>query len=355
LPEPAATEVGAVIKTYDELVELADRILRAAGADESNARTVAEHLAGADLCGAATHGVCHLPGYVSDVRESRIDPRGKPHVLAESGATALVSGGWTFGQVGAQYAAEKGAELAQSSGVALVGLVEAHHTGRLGHYSELLAARGFVSLMWSGGYGEADPHTVPFGGRDRLLGTNPITMGAPGTDGPSLMYDFATTTVAGMKVHNAARRGERLPPGSIVGPNGRPSNDPADFFAGGGHLPFGAHKGYAIAMGAEWLGRILTGSDQHGEGRALNPILGRQGVSLIVIRADVFVPMEAFVESASQMVQRTHAVRPAPGVERVLVPGEIEQTTRERQRAEGIPMEAEVWSSLLDLQQELGA
>jgi LDH2 family malate/lactate/ureidoglycolate dehydrogenase len=343
------------VKTTSELTALATRILRMAGADEENAGIVAEHLAGADAAGVHSHGVCHLPGYVADIEAGRLDPVAKPEVLHDCPTYALVSGNWTFGQVAAQYATELALAKADDSGIALVGLVRAHHIGRLGHFVEVAAARGAISMVWGGGYAEEDPHTAPYGGRERLLGTNPIAFGFPGGHELPMTFDFATTAVAGMKVVTARRRGQSLPPGSIIDRNGVPSTNPEDFFEGGAHMAFGGHKGYAMAMAAEWLGRLVTGSDRYADAPRGGRILGHQGVTFIVFRADLFAPLEEFQARSDQMVRRTRRVAPAPGFDRVFVPGELEFTTRERQRASGVQIEDDEWASLADLLDRLAA
>jgi len=350
-----ASLADVILKSTTELAAAAKEILELTGADEENARIVAEHLAAADECGVHSHGVCHLPGYVVDIEAGRLDPVAKPSVLQDQQSYALVSGNWTFGQVAAQYATELALAKVESVGISLVGLVESHHIGRLGHFVELVGSRGAICMVWGGGYAEDDPHAVPFGGRERLLGTNPIAFGFPGGHEPPMMFDFATTAVAGMKVVTARRRGETLPPGSLIDSSGLPSTNPDDFFAGGAHVIFGGHKGYAISMAAEWLGRLLTGSDAYADAQHGGRILGHQGVTIIVIRADLFAPLGAFEGRADEMARRTNNVSPAPGYERVLVPGELEFRTRERQRADGIELEDEVWDSLLDLRERLAA
>jgi len=349
----AAERTRVIVKTTAELAATAKQILELAGADEQNAAIVAEHLAAADESGVHSHGVCHLPGYVDDIEAGRLDATARPATLREESGYALVSGNWTFGQVAAQYATELGLAKANSAGISLVGLVESHHIGRLGHFTELAASRGAICMVWGGGYAEEDPHTAPYGGRERLLGTNPIAFGFPGGDEPPMTFDFATTAVAGMKVVTARRRGEALPAGSLIDARGAPSTNPEDFFDGGAHVTFGGHKGYAIAMAAEWLGRLLTGSDAYADTRHGGRILGHQGVTIIVIRADLFAPLQAFEERADEMARRTAKVAPAPGFDRVLVPGEIEFRTRERQRAHGVAMEDDVWESLMQLRERL--
>ena len=62
------------------------------------------------------------------------------------GSIAVVSGSWTFGQVGAEFAAKLAIERAKQHKVAIVGAVHCNHTGRLGHYCELAAAEGIGTI-----------------------------------------------------------------------------------------------------------------------------------------------------------------------------------------------------------------
>jgi LDH2 family malate/lactate/ureidoglycolate dehydrogenase len=343
------------VHTTSELAALAREILERAGADEENASIVANHLAAADECGVHSHGIVHLPGYVEDIHAGRLEPVAKSKVIRDERTYGLVSGNWTFGQVAAEDATALAIAKAREAGIAVVGLVECHHIGRLGHFVEMAAEQGAISMVWAGGYAEEDPHSAPYGGRERVLGTNPIAFGFPGGEEPPMSFDFATTAIAGMKVVTARRRGEQLPPGSTIDKDGAPTTDPEDFFNGGAHVSFGGHKGYAIAMAAEWLGRLLTGSDAYADALHGGRILGHQGVTFIVIRADLFTPLEQFEARADEMCRRTSSIAPAPGFDRVRVPGELEARTRERYRADGVPIEDAVWETLIELRDRLAA
>ena len=128
-------------------------------------------------------------------------------------------------------------------------MVQKHHVGRLGHYVEMAAERGMIGLALAAGQGVANPAAVPYGGAEKLLHTNPLAVAFPtGVADHPLMFDFATSATAGVKVTNAERRGQKLEHGYIVDRHGSPTDDPREFFAGGGHAPFGGHKGYAIML-----------------------------------------------------------------------------------------------------------
>ena len=137
-----------IMRTAEALRQLTCRILSAAGADRSNAQEVAEHLVLANLKGVDTHGIWHIPGYVKAIRAGQLVPGKKPAILEEKPNTALISGHWTFGQVAARFAMETAIRKAGREQVALVGLVQAHHIGRLGHYAEMAAAEKMISMVW---------------------------------------------------------------------------------------------------------------------------------------------------------------------------------------------------------------
>ena len=340
-------------KTPQELHSLVTNILLAVGATEANASRVAEALVSSHLAGVDPHGVWHLAGYVRDIRDGYLVPTAVPEIVSETTATALVTGNWTFGFVAAKYAMELAIQKTGKQGVSVVGIVRCGHIGRLGEYSEMAAAEGMVSMVWAGGYSEDQQTTMPYGGLKPILHTNPLSMGFPAGDEVPMILDFATTGVSGSKVVQARDRGEKLPSGNIVDKDGNPTTNPDEFFNGGGHLPFGGHKGYAIMLAVETLGRILTGSDSYAEIHRGGLYNRHQGITIVVVKADVFQPLGDFTTRVDDLERRMRAVPPAPGFKEVLVPGDLESRSREARR-DGIPVPDDVWKVLTDLATEVG-
>ena len=343
-----------ITRTADELHTLVKRILIAAGADEENAEGVAQHLVLANLSGVDTHGIWHLPSYVTAVKAGEILPSARPVILQESANSALISGRWTFGQVAARYAMEVAIEKAREQNVAIAGLVQSHHIGRLGHYVEMAASNRMVGMVWAGGLSEEEPTAAPYGGRARVLHTNPHAVGFPANVESPMMFDWATTALSGVKVINAVNRGESLPPDCIIDKDGNPTTDPNDCIDGGSYLPFGAHKGYSLMMAVEFLGRIFTGSDAYVEAERAGPIMRHQGVTMIAFKADLFRPFAEYAGQADEMQRRVRAIPPAPGFKEVLAPGDMEHRTRVARRRDGIPIAGDVWQSVLETADLLG-
>jgi LDH2 family malate/lactate/ureidoglycolate dehydrogenase len=343
-----------ITRTAEDLHNLVTAVLLAAGADERNAAIVADHLVLSNLSGVDTHGVLQLPKYVGAIRAGYLAPIARPAVLRETSTSALVTGNWTFGQVAARFGMEVAVAKAAEQNVAVVGIVQSHHIGRVGTYAEMAAAAGMVSIITAGGFGPGTRASVPYGGRQRLLHTNPIAIGFPAGEEPPLVLDYATTALSAVKVENAHRRKELLPPGRLVDKDGLPTTDPAAFFSGGGILPFGEHKGWALMMAMEFLGGILTGSEGHAAPEHGGPIFGLQGVTMVVLRADLFQPLAEYAARADAMERKARAVPPAPGFQEVLVPGDPEARCRVQREREGIPIADDIWQTVVEAATSLG-
>ena len=119
-------------------------------------------------------------------------------------------------------------------------------------------------------------------------------------------------------------------------------------------MAFGRHKGYAIMLAAEYLGRILTGSDDFAQEGRGGPVFGHSGTTIIAIKADLFQALPDYSQRAQEMADRIRAVPPAPGFQEVLVPGDLEARTRAIRQRDGIPVPRKLWDEIMNLGRSLG-
>jgi delta1-piperideine-2-carboxylate reductase len=91
-----------------------------------------------------------------------------------------------------------------------------------------------------------------------LFGTNPMAFAWPRHEKPPLVFDQASSACARGEIQLRLRDGRPLPDGWAIGPDGKPTNDPAEALAGA-QLPFGGFKGSNIAMMVELLAGPLLG------------------------------------------------------------------------------------------------
>jgi hydroxycarboxylate dehydrogenase B len=339
--------VPEVTLTGDELQRVCVALLSAVGTPGDLAVIVAGGLRDANLAGHDSHGLVRLPQYLQRAREGTIEPAARAEVVRRRGATACVSARRGWGQPAARLAARTAAGIAGELGVGAVILQESAHVGRMADYVESIAAEGQLGMAVT----NATPNVAPFGGRDRRLGTDPIAFAIPRPERrPPIVVDFATSVRAEGKVRVARAAGRKVPPGTLIDRDGRPSDDPEDFYAGGALLPAEGHKGYGLAVAIEALGGILSGM-----GPAMLPAYGAgNGMFVLALEVDAFIPVERFMGQVEDMAQVLEDTPPAPGVERVLLPGEPELRSAERRGREGIPVAEATWREVCELADELG-
>jgi len=341
------------LRTADQLRELVTATLLAAGASDANARVVAHSVVDSNLAGHDSHGVVRIPSLVRDALSGKLKPAVSPRVTQENLSTAVVDGGSTFGHVGSRLATEIAIRKAQETSIAGVALTRANHTGRIGEWAEMGAAEGMVTLVLgsraNSSRGTAGGTLAPYGGRSGAMGTSPIAWSVPRRSGQTpILLDYATSAVAQGKLQIARLKGESVPLGWIIDSQGRPTTDVEAFFGGGAQLPFGGHKGYALALIVSLLSIGLSAGDK------LDPSEHASCLFVVCVDPAAFRPAEEFLDFVEQTAARIKAVPPAKGFDEVLLPGEPEARSRIARMRDGIPLPDEIWTELAQLAEGLG-
>jgi LDH2 family malate/lactate/ureidoglycolate dehydrogenase len=329
-----------------ELESLVEQVFLAAGSPAETARLVAASLVLSNLKGVDSHGVMRVPEYVRLIGEGRIVPDATP-LVERDGSAVQIDGRWCFGQVGAREAALLAAGIAGETGVAVATLRHVHHVGRLGEYVELAAAAGLVAVAFCS-TGPPGGRVVPFGGRRAFLATNPLAFAVPAGSRPAIVADFSTSAAAEGRVRLAHQNGLEVPDGWLVDANGRPTQDPAALYEGGALLPAGGHRGYALGLLVELLGGVLAGAGCASLGES-------PGNGLVLIALDpARFGGESFLAGVDRVAKAALAVEPAPGFDRVRLPGEPELETEAKRRTEGIPIREATWAEISEVSARLG-
>ncbi len=332
----------------EPLQRLCRDIFAASGAPEDIAGQVAESLVLTNLFGHDSHGVLRVKQYVSMIGKGMIKPCARPSVKRSFGATAMATGGYGFGQIGARFTAALAIELARQHGISAVTLGQNTHIGRLGEYTQMMAAEGLIGICFTSGT-MFRGWVTPYGGRERVFGTNPMSFAVPCQDSGSLLLDFATAGVAHGKIVLARAKGASLPSGMLLDKQGRPTTDAAILDDGAVLLPMGLHKGSGLALMMEIIPTLLAGhrpitSDEFHFG---NPTL------MMALDPRAFDADTDFQSHVGALTQRVKAVKPAEGFDEVLLPGEPEARSYRQRVRHGIPLPAAVWADLKGIARDL--
>lgn len=322
-------------------------MLAAMGSGEGEAETVADHLVEANLKGHDSHGVGMMPKYVENWLGGTLAINKALDVTRDEGPFLMADAGGGHGQVVALEMTRRTIARAKDTGVAISGLVRAHHIGRVGTYGEAIAAAGLVGLQFVNVAGHG-PTVAPFGGRDARFLTNPVCISVPAAaDKPAIVLDFATSKVALGKMRVAMNEGRQVAGGLLMDSDGEPTTEPGVMFTqpSGAMTPMGDHKGYGLALMAELLGAALTG------GMTIRPEQGRDAgvrnnMLSIVIDPDRLGGRDPFLAEVSAIVDWVKASPPADPEKPVLVAGEPERLQKADRLKNGIAIDQTTWRDL---------
>jgi LDH2 family malate/lactate/ureidoglycolate dehydrogenase len=329
-------------------------LFEAAGTPPDIAPIPAEHLVLANMSGYESHGVVHVTHYLDEVESGVVIPSARPRIVNERVSSVVVDAMHGWGHAAGMFALDIAMKRAAETGVAAVSIQNCPHIGRLGHYVEIAASQGFISMLT---WGAGEPRTwappragyhlaVPYGGAEPTLSTNPFAFGVPTGDDTPFVLDFATTVIANAKTWVYRDRGEQMPEGCAIDRDGHPTTDPATYMDGGSLLTFGAHKGYGISLLTCLLGG-LTGT-YAGEPKTMD------GPFLLVLDPSAFTPAMPYQEAVRSFLDGMKATPPAAGFEEVLVPGDFEARSRRHHEAEGIELSPGTFAALRAGAERLG-
>jgi LDH2 family malate/lactate/ureidoglycolate dehydrogenase len=333
----------------NELTEFGAGVLRKVGVPDADARLLADSLVTAELWGHSSHGMLRLPWYIDRLRSGVMRPVTASEVVADHGAIVVVDGRHGVGQVLTSQAVTLGVERARQHGISAVAVRNSNHFGTAAYFTREAAKAGCVAFLAT----NASPAMAPWGGKQKLIGTNPWSIAAPaGSRGVAVM-DIANTAVARGKIYLAAERGEDIPNLWAADEEGVPTTD-ARAAIHGLILPMAGHKGYVISFMMDVLAGVLTGS--HFGSKVAGPYdpTRESGCGHLLITIDVRSMMapEEFEQRMEALIEEVKSVPKASGVEEIFFPGELEHRNTAVNNVRGIQITDHTWQSLKKLSDE---
>jgi L-2-hydroxycarboxylate dehydrogenase (NAD+) len=317
-------------------------ILMKYGVNEKDAETTANIYVEADLKGFTSHGIGRFPQTVVGLEMGNIKPNPGMKVIKESPATATVDGDMGLGYVIGEKAMRMAIEKAKTVGIGAVATVNANHFGITGHYSEMALEEDLIGIAIT----NTEPAMAPFGGTEKILGTNPIAIAIKGKK-YTYSLDMATASIARGKILEALRVGKEIPNGCAVDKDGNITTNPEKALEGC-ILPFGGPKGYGLALAIEIISAM--GGAQMGtnvKGTANPNEKCTKGDFFMAINPEFFGDKEEFMEKVDALLDEIKNSKPAEGFS-ILIPGEIEKMNIEKNK-DGFEVDEVLYNRLKDI------
>jgi uncharacterized oxidoreductase len=312
-------------------------VLEAYGSAPENAAVVADHLVTSDLSGVRSHGFIRLPQYVAEILNGETDPVARPVRRSAGPGRTELDAARSFGQVAGVEAADLAEAAAKATGLGLVTVHEAGHTGRIGAYAEQLGERGCLAVVVCSG-ARMGHRVAPFGGREARLATNPIAFGIPSSSDP-IVGDFSTAVAPEGVIRVLRNLGMPAPDGTLLGPDGLPTTDPSVLYEDppGTILPLGGmqlgHRGFGLGLLVEALATLLARDETDDE--------QRKGSNLAVLAISVDAE---FASRTDRLIEYARSAEPIDPAVPVMLPGEREY--RMRRQSQSVLVDQRTWDQV---------
>jgi LDH2 family malate/lactate/ureidoglycolate dehydrogenase len=328
---------------FDDLRAQAARIFERCGMAAEDAALVADTLAVADLRGVHSHGVMRVPEYIEKLRSGRVDPRGRPRVVKDAAAALVIDGGNSMGQVGASFAMRQAIERARTTNVAAAAVRRSNHCGAMFYYAMQAIGEDMIGIATT----NALPTMAPWGGKDKIVGINPLAVAIPASEEPPVVLDAAFSYSSHGKIRVYHQSGHPIPATWAADADGNPTTDPAKAIEGL-LQPIGEYKGVALAIVMGILSSLLSGASYGTElGNMVDGArAGEDGHFFMALRIAAFEDPKRFKGRVDGVVRQIRGSRPADGWP-LYAPGGLEAETEASYLRQGIPINKIVLEQLL--------
>ena len=345
--------------TYQQLMAFTKEIFIKMGCNETDAEMATTNLLSADLRGVDSHGVARLSGYVRLWDANRVNVKPNINIIHETPSTGVVDGDSGLGLVVAPISMNLAIKKAKEVGTGWVSVQNSNHFGIAGQYSMMALSHDMIGIAMT----NASAIVAPTFSKEKMLGTNPISVAIPAGAEFPFVADFATTTAANGKLEILQRKNEPVPDGWIQDKEGKPSNDAFELKKGGALLPLGSdrehssHKGYMMGSIVDIFSGVLSGANfgpwvppfpayipmpENQPGKGIGHFFG-------AMRIDAFGSADDFKKNMDQWIHRFRNAESTNINQKVIIPGDPEREFESERKINGIELLQDVVDDLKTL------
>ncbi|MFX0011401.1 MAG: Ldh family oxidoreductase [Candidatus Hermodarchaeota archaeon] len=294
------------------------------GVPQEDAEIIANVLITSDLRGIESHGIQRCKMYYDRIKQGIYEVKTKIDIIKDGPTTALWDGNCGMGHVIAYKAMKTAIEKAKKYGLGAVAVRNSTHFGIAGYYSLMAIKEGMLGITVT----NARPSIPPTFGVEPLLGTNPLTIGAPTDENFPFLLDCATSIIQRGKVEVYNRINKPLPENTVINDMGETMTNAGEVLEqmlqrkaallplGGKGEETAGYKGYGYATVVELLSAALQ------NGIYLKDTLGivennqkrlKVGHFFLAINIDSFAGLDAFKTTAGNIMKGLRSYKKVPG------------------------------------------
>lgn len=324
--------------SFEQLKEALKRVLLTLSFSETKAELCAHVFASNSRDGVYSHGLNRFPVFVELVREGLVNPAAEPECLDRNGLLERWAGHNGLGIYNATQCMDRAITLAKQNGIGCVAIQHTNHWMRGGTYGWQAADAGCIAICFT----NAIAGMPPWGGDRPTLGNNPLVIAVPRNEG-HVVLDMAMSQYSYGKLQEHQLRNEKLsfPGGHDM--QGNLTTDPEAIIHSKRALPIGFWKGSGLALMMDILVATLSG------GRSTQDITNDKkevDVSQVFICIN---PKQIDNAQIDAILTYTKSAGSTDGSHTIAYPGENTLRKRKKNDREGIPVNKEIWESVLKM------
>jgi L-2-hydroxycarboxylate dehydrogenase (NAD+) len=317
--------------------------LFAKGFDQKDTEFLINMYLGGELRGHTSHGLASFPGFL----QTDFSELAKPEVIKETNSVFIIDAKSNPGAIIGKRAADEAIKRAQKELVGTAIIKNMDSWLRPGAIAQYIAEQGYVAIVMNDGGGAS---IAPPGGYDPVLATNPIAYGIPTSKKP-LVVDLATSKRAWGQVRLANKYQTDLPKNTFYNDKGKLTLNPQEAHS---VLPFGEHKGFALALMVEIMCGSMLGMnnmmlDTGTTGSSFGTKLEDRGGFILVIDPSQTSTLDNFKAANTELLEKIKATSKLDN-ENIRIPGEQAGKLEEERISSGeIDLPEEVWEEIKKL------
>jgi len=329
--------------SYERLFKIGVKALMKRDVTRDHSEIVMNAILRAEFRGIETHGIVRLPTYVQKLKKKIINANPDINVTVLSPAITLIDGDNGLGQLVASIAMNEAIKTARETGISFVGCRGSNHYGAGAPYVLTACSRKLIGIAGTNVF----PMMAPWGGTEKLIGNNPISIGIPGEIDDHFVLDMAITKSSRARIRDMAERNELLEPGWALDSDGRPTRNAREALDGI-LAPIGTYKGYGLAMVVDILSGLITGSgySKGVKSLSLSDDIENTGHFFIVIDPVSFMPWNEYRQKIEKLFT---AIRESKRVDEgipIRIPGDRQREIERLRMEKGTPINASLLRKL---------
>lgn len=339
---------------YDLLKKMVVEIFKKVGLEEGDAAIASEVLLRSNFTGVDSHGLSRLNNYIYKLNAGKINVNPNIKQVNDDERLIKLDGDNGLGLVVGPKAVDMCIRSAKKYGFSCVTVNNSNHFGVGNYYGGKIAENDLLGIVIT----NSAANMAPFGGVEKLLGTNPIVVSVPTGKSAPIILDMATSATAYGVIEQFALNNLELHPDWAMDLEGNPVLDPKEVLKGNGMLmPMARHKGYGLSLIVDLLCFALAGSKAGKDIvsiRAQGDDIENEGVGHIMIAIDVakFGPLEKFKADVNEYIDFIKNSKKKANVSEIFLPGEIEYNKLKVNMEEGIELKDNVYKYLEEILKE---